>query len=209
MTGQTSAEQLTRGLRLLGEDPLAHPCGVYLDYLDLLDQWNQSYNLTAIRTRQRMITYHILDSLSVLPFIHGDKCLDAGSGAGLPGLILALARPSQHWLLADSNGKKTRFLNQVVLELKLDNVQVEQVRIEDYQPEQAFSTVTSRALTSLYKFHRQASHLVGDDGILLAMKGVRQSQEQDELVTRGITHELHDLHVPGMDAHRHVVVMGR
>ena len=200
-------KQLQQGLAELGEDPASHPCGAYLSYIELLSKWNRTYNLTGIKTQEKMLTHHILDSLSVLPYINGCFCLDVGSGAGLPGIILALARPEHEWLLLDSNSKKIRFLNQAVLELKLDNVEVVRTRGEDYLPKQRFSTVISRALSSLANFRNIASRLVREDGLLLAMKGTEPVQELKELGAKGVSFKLNEIKVPGINAQRHIVVM--
>jgi len=198
---------LQQGLRQLGEDPSNHPADSYFAYMDLLGQWNRAYNLTAITSKEKMLTHHLLDSLALLPFVQGTSCLDVGSGAGLPGLILALSRSQQQWVLLDSNMKKLRFLNQAVLELQAENVTTIQARIEDYRPDQLFSTVTSRALTSLLKFYRMAQELLQQDGVLLAMKGTRPLEELQELDAAGVVYAVHELIVPGLDGQRHVVVM--
>ena len=207
MTQEVLSKQLQQGLGELGEDPATHPCDAYLSYIDLLSKWNRTYNLTGIKTKEKMLTHHILDSLSVLPYINGGTCLDVGSGAGLPGMILALIRPEHEWVLLDSNKKKIRFLNQAVLELKMDNVEVVCARGEDYLPEQRFSTVISRALTSLANFWNFTSKLARDDGLLLAMKGTEPVQELQELEAEGISFKLHEIKVPGLDAQRHIVVI--
>jgi len=198
---------LHQGLTDLGEDPGTHPCQTYLDYLALLSQWNQAYSLTGIRDRQQMLTHHIFDSLAVLPFIRGTACLDVGSGAGLPGLILALARPAQNWCLLDSNSKKVRFLRQAVLELHINNVDVVQVRVEDYHPDTGYSTIISRALTDLPTFYQYVISLVQKPGRIIAMKGARLEPELRELRTAGITYSVHALQVPGLDKQRHLVVI--
>ncbi|MGH7462299.1 MAG: 16S rRNA (guanine(527)-N(7))-methyltransferase RsmG, partial [Longimicrobiales bacterium] len=123
-------EKLKVGLRDLGEDPNAHPCAVYLAYLELLRKWGRAYNLTGVREPGRMLAYHVLDSLSLLPFLRGKRCLDLGTGAGLPGLILALARPDLHWVLLDSNRKKIRFLNRALGSFAVKNAEVVQDRVE-------------------------------------------------------------------------------
>lgn len=207
MPEQDLPAQLQRGLLALGEDPDAHPCDAYLAYIDLLSQWNSAYSLTGIKDKGKMLSHHILDSLAVLPYIKAANCLDIGSGAGLPGLILALARPDQHWLLLDSNKKKVRFLNQAVMELKPGNVAVACIRAEHYQPEQKFSTVISRALASLLHFQKLASPLVQKQGLILAMKGMQQQDEIKQLIDAGISFKFHEIKVPEMDAQRHIVVI--
>ena len=207
MPGQELEKPLQQGLGQLGEDPADHPCGAYLAYLDLLVFWNRSYNLTAIREPERMLTHHLLDSLSLLPFVRDGHCLDVGTGAGLPGMILALARPAQHWVLLDSNTKKLRFLNQVLLELKPANVELVRSRVEEYQPVRLFSTVCSRAFASLMLFYRRAYHLAARGGVLLAMKGKHPGPEAAELDAAGLQYSIKRLTVPALDAERHVVVI--
>lgn len=201
-------EALQRGLTDLGEDPGSHPCQGYLDYLSLLSKWNKAYNLTAVRGLENMLTHHVLDSLAVLPFIRGTACLDVGSGAGLPGLILALARPQQHWWLLDSNGKKVRFMKQAVLELAMSNVSVVHCRIEDYRPDAHYSTIVSRAVgKSALLFYQRAAPLLQAQGRIMIMKGTRPEPELTELQANGIAYQLTSLTVPGLNKQRHLVVL--
>lgn len=198
---------LHKGLTELGEDPASHPCQSYLDYLALLAEWNRAYNLTAVRGVLNLLTHHVLDSLAVLPYIHGVDCLDIGSGAGLPGLVLALARPQQHWQLLDSNGKKVRFLKQAILTLALDNVRVIQARVEDFHPADRFSTVICRALLPAAEFYRQVSPLLQGKGRVLVMKGKRPAAELADLRAAGIGFDLAVLRIPGLNKQRHLVVL--
>ena len=191
----------------MGEDPETHPCQTYLDYLALLHRWNQAYNLTGIRDRQKMLTHHLFDSLTVLPYIRGTACLDVGSGAGLPGMILALARPAQHWCLLDSNKKKVRFLRQAVLELHINNVEVVQARMEDYQPAAGYTTIIARAVTALPEFYRQVVAFLQEPGRIIAMKGVKPEPELQELQAAGIGYTVHALKVPGLNQQRHLVII--
>ena len=203
----TLLKKLEEGLADLGEDPGAHPCQAYLDYLSLLSKWNRAYNLTAIRGMENMLTHHILDSLAVLPYVQGSECLDVGSGAGLPGLILALARPRHNWCLLDSNGKKVRFMKQAVLELKINNVHVLHTRIEDYRPQSLYTTIISRALRPAPAFYDQVLTLLQGKGRVIIMKGTRPGPELKKLRDAGISFELAVLKIPGLNKQRHLVVI--
>jgi 16S rRNA (guanine527-N7)-methyltransferase len=176
-----------------------------LQYIELLQQWNKAYNLTAVRDPDEMLTKHVLDSLAVLPFLHGPRVLDVGTGAGLPGIPLALARPELQFTLLDSNGKKTRFVTHAVATLALKNVEVLQARVEDYRPAVAFATVISRAFASLGDFVRLAGHACAPAGRLLAMKGAPPDAELKELPAGFRLKAVHPLKVPGLDAERCLV----
>ena len=142
-----------------------------LDFIKLIAKWNKAYNLTAVRNNVDMTRLHILDSLAILPHIHGKRVIDIGTGAGLPGIPLAICLPDVDFVLLDSNAKKTRFVQQVILELKLKNVAAVHARVEQYQPEQGFDIVTTRAFASLPDIVSLTSHLLNANGVLLAMKG--------------------------------------
>jgi len=152
-----------------------------IDYLALLVKWNRVYNLTAVRNPQQMVQRHLLDSLAILPYVRGQRIIDLGSGAGLPGIPLAIALPETQVVLIDSQLKKTRFLQQVVTELRLTNVEVVCQRIENYAPPQLFDSVISRALASLAQIARWSAHLLAEHGVILAMKGQFPQDEADEL----------------------------
>ncbi|KTD58231.1 glucose inhibited division protein B GidB [Legionella sainthelensi] len=141
------------------------------DYLFLLNKWNSTYNLTAIRDVEAMVGKHILDSLAILPWLKGNRIIDVGTGAGLPGIPLAIAQPEINFVLLDSNGKKTRFLNEVKRQLNLKNLEIVQNRVENYHPTEGFDTVLSRAFSSLGQMIQWTHHLIADEGIWLAMKG--------------------------------------
>ena len=182
-----------------------------LDYLALVQKWNKVYNLTAVRDAGKMLTHHLLDSLAVVPHVANAKSiLDVGSGAGLPGIPLALALPDAHVTLLDSNQKKAAFLHQVMIELKLANTTVICERVEKYQLNQTFSVVVSRAFSDLPAFVEQAGRLVAPGGILLAMKGVHPAAEIAQLPgnTRGFKlSSVTSLTVPGLAAERHLVFL--
>ncbi|KPK56008.1 MAG: hypothetical protein AMS22_02690 [Thiotrichales bacterium SG8_50] len=176
-----------------------------LSYIALLGKWNRVYNLTAVRKPEQMVTRHLLDSLSVLQFLREPRILDVGSGAGLPGIPLALARPQWEFVLLDSNGKKARFLTQAVAELGLSNVSVAQARVEEYQSEVLFTTIISRAFASVGEFVTGARHLLAPGGIYLAMKGAYPVAEMDHLPAGYAVVATHQLQVPGLDAQRHAI----
>jgi 16S rRNA (guanine527-N7)-methyltransferase len=177
-------------------------------YLDLLEKWNRVYNLTAIRERSRMVTHHLLDSLAVLPHVRGPRVLDVGSGAGLPGIPLAVASPALHVTLLESNHKKSAFLTQAVAELQLANVQVVTERVESWQPEARFDTIVSRAFAELGEFASLAGRLLAPQGVLAAMKGVHPFEEIERLPQGYRVQQVVRLRVPGLDAERHLVLMG-
>jgi 16S rRNA (guanine527-N7)-methyltransferase len=199
-------DKLITGLGMLGEDPAAHPCDRYLRYIELLCKWNGAYNLTAEREPERILYRHVLDSLSILPFVRAGDCLDVGSGAGLPGLVLALARPADRWLLLDANGKKVRFLEQAIMELGCRNAEAVQSRIEEFETDRRFATIVSRALGDLEEFARVA-RLLAPGGVLLAMKGPHPEREAAPGLRARMQVEIHPLAVPGAAAARTLVVL--
>lgn len=174
--------------------------------VELLVKWNQVYNLTAVRDPHEMVTRHIADSLAVLPFLRGDSLLDVGTGAGLPGLVLSIARPDLPMTLLDSSDKKLRFVRQVIAELKLEQVSVVQSRMQAYQPEQAFAMVISRAVSSLSELYQMTHHLLREDGRFLFMKGL-QPDEELENFEHSHRVQIEPLQVPGLDAERHVLIL--
>ena len=206
-------EQLLRllhqGLTDLGLDPQACPCAAYLEYIDLLAKWNRAYNLTGVREKKRMIHTHVLDSLAVLPYIRGNRCLDAGTGAGLPGFILALTRPEQEWTLLDSNGKKIRFLHQLLFELKTENVEIVHSRAEKFLSSVAYSSIISRAFGTLDVFYGAVEHLLHPGARVLAMKGKVADKELQGVAGLRKYISVHKLQVPGISAHRSLVILER
>lgn len=180
-----------------------------LAFLALLNKWNKAYNLTAVRDERVMVSRQLLDSLSILPWITTDHLLDVGAGGGLPGIPLAIALPHKRFTLLDSNGKKTRFLNQCVLELGLDNVDVIHGRAEDCQPEQPFTQISSRAFTALENLVTWCGSLLDNEGEFLAMKGQFPDDEVAALPAGWQVKSSHSLKVPGADGERHLLVVAR
>ena len=176
-----------------------------LEYLALLSRWNQTYNLTAVRDEAQMVTRHLLDSLAIAPYLTGQRFLDVGTGAGLPGVPLALLFPEQEFHLLDSNGKKTRFLFQVKTALCLDNMAVHQARVESFQVAEPFETVLSRAFASLQDMVHGCRHLLAPDGRILAMKGAYPTQELAAVSQQCAEMVVHPLAVPGLGEQRHLV----
>ncbi|WP_263081409.1 16S rRNA (guanine(527)-N(7))-methyltransferase RsmG [Endozoicomonas sp. Mp262] len=178
-------------------------------YVELLAKWNKAYNLTAVREPDQMVSRHILDSLSIVPYIKGDNILDVGSGPGLPGIPLAIMYPEKRITTLDSNGKKTRFMTQAKIEMGLKNLTVVNTRVESYQPDHLFDGITSRAFSSLSDMVEGTKHLLADSGVYLAMKGLYPEEELSEL-TQQFSCELVEsisLNVPGSDGERHLVIL--
>lgn len=168
---------LQQGLQTLGITANENKLALLLAFIQLIEKWNKTYNLTAIHNRDEMASLHILDSLTILPYLQGSRVADIGTGAGLPGIPLAIFSPDIEFTLIDSNAKKTRFVQQVVLELKLKNVIVIHDRVENIRTDRFFSTIVIRALASLYKLMLLTKHLMATQSILLAMKAQRPTQE--------------------------------
>jgi 16S rRNA (guanine527-N7)-methyltransferase len=209
MAAEHWKSKLKPGLLALGAALPADAEARLLRYVELLLQWNQAYNLTAIRDPGEMLTKHILDSLAVLPFLHAGPVEDVGSGAGLPGIPLAVARPDLRFTLLDSNGKKTRFMTHAAADLGLANVEVVQARAEGYRPPAPFATVLSRAFASLADFVRLAGPGCAPGGRLLAMKGARPDDELGAIPPGFRVLGVHPLTVPGLDAERCLVEIER
>jgi len=173
-----------------------------LNFIKLIEKWNKAYNLTAIRDRDEMARLHILDSLAIVPYIEGQRIIDIGTGAGLPGIPLAICLPEVGFTLLDSNAKKTRFVQQVVLELKLKNVEVLHSRVENYHPEQTYDAVLTRAFASLPDIVKLTAHLLSKEGVLLAMKGQSLDAELAEITAKK---SVISVSVPGTDVERCLV----
>ena len=180
-----------------------------LAYLQLLMTWNKAYNLTAIRDPGEMIRLHLLDSLAVLSHISGKRLIDVGTGAGLPGIPLAIMCPERDFTLLDSNGKKTRFLFQARCDLGLSNLKEINSRVENHRPEVPYDAVLSRAFTSVADMVKKCSHLLSPEGLFLAMKGKFPQSELSEVGKDYKVNASHTLQVPGVDGERHLIVISR
>jgi len=180
-----------------------------LAYHQLLQDWNKAYNLTAIRNPEQMVIRHLLDSLSIAPHIQESDVIDVGTGAGLPGIVLAIVYPDKNYLLLDSNGKKTRFINQVRIELELANVKVAKSRAETYHPQQAYPAVTSRAFATLVDSVSLLDELLAVGGRFYAMKGKLPEHEMEQLPTTYRLEKVQAITVPFLDEERHLVIIKR
>ena len=200
-------QQLEFGLKQMGLHYSVEAQQKLVHYIQLIARWNKTFNLTAIRDVEEMVSKHLLDSLVVQPYIEGSIILDVGSGAGLPGIPFAITSPDKHFVLIDSNGKKTRFLTQAKIDLKLDNVEVINQRVEEYQPVHHglriyFDVITARAYASTDDILSSTSHLQTEDTLILVMQG-----KLDELISNNQYALIasHLLDVYGLDAKRHLL----
>ena len=198
---------LESGLTALGLPPALAPR--LLDYLSLLERWNKTYNLTAIRDPREMLVKHLLDSLAMHAFVEDQHLADLGTGPGLPGIPLAIAKPGLRVSLVESNGKKARFLREAVRQLGLDNTRVLESRAEAVDEPGQYDLITARALDRLAGIVRVGGHLLRPGGLLLAMKAARVDEEVAELPSGWRLQAVHPLTVPGLDAERQLVVVAR
>ena len=197
---------LQGGLDELG---LALPEGAqekFLAYLELLAKWNKTYNLTAIRDPDKMISHHLLDSLAVLPHLPAGLLADIGSGGGLPGIPLAIAQPARRVTLNEANHKKAAFLQQAVIELKLTNADVHIGRVQAWRPAQRFACVITRGFAELADFISACRHLLAPGGVLAAMKGVFPQAELERVPAGAECRDVRRLQVPLLEAERHLVL---
>jgi len=204
---ETLRKRLDAGLSALGIALDDRAIARLLDYVDLLERWNAAYNLTAVRDPAEMVTRHLVDSLAILPYVSGATLADLGSGAGLPGIPLAIAAPARETLLVDSNGKKARFLREAVRRLDLEHVRVAESRVEDVAG--TFECITARAFASLADMLGWGGHLLAPGGVWLAMKGRVDAAELDAVPAGFRVERIVALRVPGLDAERHLVVLRR
>ncbi len=203
----TREQQLAEGMKALGIDLSADVQEKLLAYAAFLEKWNRTYSLTALRDPTLAVSHHLLDSLAIMPYVNASTLLDVGSGGGQPGIPLAIARPDLAVTLLDSNGKKTAFLQQAVIELELKNVRVVTARVEEFRPATLFAAITSRAFAELVDFVGLTRHLLASSGEWLAMKGQRPDAEMNKLPAGVSVTAVHRLDVPGVDGERHLVVM--
>jgi 16S rRNA (guanine527-N7)-methyltransferase len=197
---------LERGLAALALPMPPDATERLLAYLALLQKWNRTYNLTAVREPEKMVTHHLLDSLAVLPHLPGGALADVGAGAGLPGIPLAIAQPARRVTLNDASDKKAAFLRQAAIELKLANVDVHAGRVEAWHPAQPFACVISRAFAELAQFIAACRHLLAPGGVLAAMKGTLSRAELERVPADVDCHDVHRVQVPLLDAERHLVL---
>ena len=200
-------ELLEDGILELGLEERLGGDNLLMEFVTELMNWNRVYNLTSVRKPTDIITRHILDSLTILDYLHGDRILDIGTGAGLPGIPLAIACPEREFVLLDSSSKKLRFVQQTLGVLKLDNVTLKNIRVDEYRTDNPFDTVVCRAFSDLPDFHRFASPLCNTGGRMLAMKGVYPMTEVESLEDKSVISDVISLKVPGLDAERHLVIM--
>ncbi|MCE3046250.1 16S rRNA (guanine(527)-N(7))-methyltransferase RsmG [Legionella sp. 16cNR16C] len=198
---QTIEPELEKGLQQLGLSVSPEPL---LNYLLLLQKWNKAYNLTAIRDLPAMLSKHLLDSLAISPWLQGPRLIDVGTGAGLPGIPLAIAHPHLQISLLDSNGKKIRFLQEVKRQLNLSNIEIIESRVENYKPATGFDTVISRAFSDLSQMISWTKHLLASDGIWLAMKG-RYPEIELSTIDQGF--KVIPYSVPGLDGERCCIII--
>ena len=200
---------LEKGIKEARLDISAQTQEKLLDYLTLMQKWNKVHNLTAVREADEMVTLHLLDSLVVLPFIDADNLLDVGSGAGLPGIPLAICLPDLKVTVIDSNNKKVSFMRQAKAELGIENLEVLGGRVEDISAERRFQIIISRAFSDLSLFISLTHHLLNEQGKWLAMKGVYPEAELTDLAEKtGVTaSKVEVLNVPGLDAQRHLAFL--
>jgi 16S rRNA (guanine527-N7)-methyltransferase len=205
VTRVSEHETLVEGARDLGIELDSAGGEALLHLVDELELGNGQFNLTAIRDRAGMLRKHVLDSLTLQPYLRGVRIADIGTGAGFPGLPLAIVNPQRRFTLVEATGKKARFAEQTAERLGVDNVQVVHTRAENYRPFELFDTVVARALSSLADFAAYAGHLCAPDGRLLAMKGRRLEEEISALPKSFRVLAVHRLKVPGLDDERHLV----
>jgi 16S rRNA (guanine527-N7)-methyltransferase len=201
--------QLEEGIRALGLERSRETQRSLLQHLDLLEKWNRVHNLTSVRDAAKAVSVHILDSLAAAPYLSGNSFLDVGSGAGYPGIPIALVKPEIQMQLLDSNHKKCAFLRQVIAELGLRNARVVCERVESWRPAERFDCIVSRALAEIAEVIGLVQHLLAPDGVIAAMKGLHPFEELERIPSGYRVRQVHALTVPGLEAKRHLVLIER
>ncbi|MGH8495966.1 MAG: 16S rRNA (guanine(527)-N(7))-methyltransferase RsmG [Gammaproteobacteria bacterium] len=204
-----SSTRLLEGAAALGVQLDGEQVRQLLAYVETLSKWSSTWNLTGIRDPEDMLSRHLLDSLSAAPFLAGRSVVDVGTGAGLPGVPLAIADPARQFVLIDANGKKIRFVTHVIGQLGIGNARTEQIRVEHYRPAQGFDTVLCRAFSALAKLLHSAGHLCAPGGRVIAMKGARPQAEIEALPDGWRAVAAHRVRVPGLGRERHIVEIAR
>ena len=199
--------KLSRLLDQAGISLTDHQKNQLVAYVDMLNKWNKAYNLTSVRDPNEMLIRHILDSIVVAPHLRGERFIDVGTGPGLPGIPLSIVRPECHFTLLDSLGKRVRFLRQVQHELKLENIEPVQSRVEAFPSEPPFDGVISRAFASLNDMVSWCKHLPAQDGRFYALKGLVPDDEIAQLPAGYSVESIAKLQVPQLDGERHLVVI--
>lgn len=200
-------EQLKRGLQKLDWQCSDHQLTQLIDYLALLHHWNRAYNLTAVKEPQDMLVHHLLDCLAVAPYLQGKNFVDVGTGAGLPGIPLAIVNRHRKFVLLDSNGKKTRFLFQAKMQLNLENVEEIQLRVENYRVDNCYHGILSRGFTSLTRMVQNTAHLLAPEGRFYAMKGKFPESELSQLPKNYNVEATIKLAVPQLNKDRYLIVI--
>jgi 16S rRNA (guanine527-N7)-methyltransferase len=208
MSSEALATELSSGLKKLGLTLSSEQQQLLLDYLALLVKWNKAFNLSGVKNASDMLSRHILDSLSMVPFIKGNCILDVGTGPGLPGIPLAICYPQKDFILLDSNGKKTRFIFQALVELGLKNVDVQNTRIENLSTSKEIDTIVSRAFSTIKDLLTVTQHIVDRASVpitILAMKGLYPEEELADLPMNYVMRAATSVKVPGHPAERHII----
>lgn len=200
-------DRLLEGVQRLGLDSDTAKIEALLAYLNLLSKWNRAYNLTAISDRNMMLTHHILDSLAISNYLEGKRFIDVGTGPGLPGIPLAIYNEDKEFVLLDSNGKKTRFLFQALMAVKLSNAKEVQQRAEDYHPAQAFDGIITRAYAPLARMLNSSKHLLRRGGVFYAMKGQYPEREIEAIASNDLLLTTEKIEVPGLNEARYLILI--
>lgn len=201
------SKKIAQGINKLGLSVSEQQLSQFQEIIERLIKWNKAYNLTAIRDPEQMVILHLFDSLSIAPLLRPGRLLDVGTGPGYPGIPLAILEPNREYVLLDSNGKKTRYLKQLVHEMKLKQVTVLDSRVEQWQPDRPFDVIVSRAFASLQKMTDLTDHLLAEDGVWQAMKGENPVKEQASLPENIQLVSVEPVAVPLLNAERHLVTL--